>query len=652
MPMFLLAFTYDLQSPADDGSCTQWVTEESCIQRKSYLDSTQSYCQWSFTTNDDMGPSFSGYSCSYQDPVSTVQAVLTISVLVSLITALFKQPINYIFKILNAPLSNRIKVMPTSQSDKDGSSFEELLRNHHISKVAGVKVRDISEATISARSAVWRTLNRWPHFPTLQIREYKQLTKHLRNRRVQTAEDNQLSIANDNFSVDFLKTHFLTKMCRQREALSGRQLEEFDSRWGILQSTETTVDHPSDTTEPLFGPRILDKICCHIAGVFDQAQSKLEILRVTTEEQIGLEIFHLFIVDLLGRDSPAAKIFQSKLCADFGETNVVKYNRKVAAAVVLVTMNILFAYYSILYGSVRGQSWQIIYLEACLIQFFIEVFINETLECVWLHYVVPSMVSREVIAAHQILVDAVEKFCSSVAPNTYALSSGVFNAAEYLFVSTNVAKAFPTFMESVIVQFYTTSYPGECSKPWYQSRWQRFWNRIQTPQGGNVLLRYTATFLLTVLLLLEYGATSPYLLQKMFIRTCQPFLISGIVLAFYLVIVSPVYTTLFFMSAVVVVMYANRKRLSTFVLKPRSVAVTPVITCPVLSNQETTVGNDNRWSNDDDSIHILSAVSLSSKRSNFPSNIFSDIPGSSDGSSGFYSSPLDSSAESSISNGS
>ena len=151
----------------------------------------------------------------------------------------------------------------------------------------------------------------------------------------------------------------------------------------------------------------------------------------------------------------------------------MKYKKKVLAAAVLVTLNILFCYYSILYGSVRGEAWQMIYLEACIAQFFIEIFINETLECLWLHYIVPKVVAKEVIAAHRVLVDLVETFCkaSPQETSTFNERNGLsLNAPDYLFVSTNVAKAFPSLMESLIIRSYRTYLPGECAKWWCMSR--------------------------------------------------------------------------------------------------------------------------------------------------------------------------------------
>ena len=104
MLMFVLAVTYDLQSPSDDGSCLQWLTEESCLLRTSYLDSSQSYCRWGMLSTEDMGSTVSGYACSYEDLSSpTVKEVLTISVLVSIVTALFLRPVEVLFKVLKAP---------------------------------------------------------------------------------------------------------------------------------------------------------------------------------------------------------------------------------------------------------------------------------------------------------------------------------------------------------------------------------------------------------------------------------------------------------------------------------------------------------------------------------------------------------------------
>ena len=616
MLMFILTVTYDLQSPSDDGSCVQWLTESLCTQRKSYLDSTQSYCQWEVTSTDDMGLSVSGYACSYRDPYPTPQEVLGISVIVSVVTALFLRPMECIFKILSAPISNRIRAASSSskhtrRGSTDDSSFAELLKNHHISKMAGIQVRDIPEKAIATRSMARKSLLGLTKVsspsggqPTTQTGRKGEA----RLDRLGTANQFFL-VTDDTFSKDVLKVNLTMAINHQRRVLSGIELDEFDSQWGILRNTEAILarTQSSDLSDVLFISGMFDSINHDVESVRSRALAKIEALRVTTEEQTGLELLHLFIVDLLGRDSSAAMIFQSKIGEDFEQTKVVKYNKKVAAAAVLVALNILFAYYSILYGSVRGEAWQMIYLGACLAQFFIEICINETLECLWLNYIVPKLAAKEVIAAHRVLVNLMETFCtinSQPLPTSTTTSrerrGGLLNAPDYLFVSTNVARAFPSLMEALIVQSYRTPLPGESAKQWRMTRWQRFLSHIHTPHRGNVFFRLSMMLSLTVWAMLEYGATAPYLLQKMFVRFCQPFLVSGIVLAFYLVIESPLYITLFFVSAAAAVFFANRRRLFQLASR-RLMDVTPLPSSPSSSPLDNAVQNNSgKWSEEDE----------------------------------------------------
>lgn len=46
--------------------------------------------------------------------------------------------------------------------------------------------------------------------------------------------------------------------------------------------------------------------------VLNETKEKQKKLRFATDIQIGLEILHLFVLDLLGRHTPAAKIFLQK----------------------------------------------------------------------------------------------------------------------------------------------------------------------------------------------------------------------------------------------------------------------------------------------------------------------------------------------------
>ena len=45
---------------------------------------------------------------------------------------------------------------------------------------------------------------------------------------------------------------------------------------------------------------------------WNKSAEKIAKLRTATDEHIGLEIIHLFVIDLLGRNTPAAQIFRYK----------------------------------------------------------------------------------------------------------------------------------------------------------------------------------------------------------------------------------------------------------------------------------------------------------------------------------------------------
>ena len=49
-----------------------------------------------------------------------------------------------------------------------------------------------------------------------------------------------------------------------------------------------------------------------LATIRREVTTKGRALRYSSDVQIGLELMHLFVLDLLGRATPAAKIFQTK----------------------------------------------------------------------------------------------------------------------------------------------------------------------------------------------------------------------------------------------------------------------------------------------------------------------------------------------------
>jgi hypothetical protein len=234
------------------------------------------------------------------------------------------------------------------------------------------------------------------------------------------------------------------------------------------------------------------------------------------------------------RDTPAAKIFVTKSEHDFRYSMVVSAWTKGLAWLGVVLLNLFFIYFSMLRGLQRGQDWQVMYLTACMVQFAVEVIFYETSECAIIHFVVPDLARNEIHSVKFLLHRAIESLWVDVPGSELLL-----NAPEYLFVSTQIANAFPSLLESMVVRSYFSWSPGELSKKWRishfsisspLSRWS--WSRSR-------VRRFTVTALTTMIM--QYlGAFSPTF-QRVLIHSLQPLVLSGMYFVFDVLVRHPLY---------------------------------------------------------------------------------------------------------------
>ena len=127
--------------------------------------------------------------------------------------------------------------------------------------------------------------------------------------------------------------------------------------------------------------------------VYEEAKKREKRLQVATDAHTGLEILHSFILDLLGKDSHAAQIFQEKAEEDYKHTKVVTRTAKAMCVALIVFANLFFLYYSLLKGYSRGIEWQKAYLFGALSQIIVEIALFESMECLWINFMVSSSMS-------------------------------------------------------------------------------------------------------------------------------------------------------------------------------------------------------------------------------------------------------------------
>ena len=612
MLMFLLAWLYDIQSPADDGTCGDHDTESDCLARKSVMDSTQSYCDWvrnpdrSAANNDDDGDD--KFICEFAPAGFNIKVMIYISVIVALFVSICTKPIDMIFDLLSAPTADALKVATqdtaikrigrrVSNAARRMSAAAVNLVNNSRNVIArasgkslvGTATRKIPRSTedayvlATASMAVVADASR-QHLEANQLRRLQRYHSAVSFRnndeghRGQTRNDNgsfsdnsgSSSSSSSDSSVSSATPNavsaqgqkaipdgitqrldkLIDQVLRQRQLLKPSEIDAFDRQWGIDPSGEFATGvasmvpcWPGLGTLATLGSKEL--IRRELAFVNDETAKKTEKLSVATDAHTGLELLHLFIMDLLGRSTPAARIFQTKAEEDFQHTKVVTLRSKLIALGVLVVMNAFFVYFAILTGFRRGIEWQQAYLAACLVQFMVEIVLFETMECVWINCVVPALVSDEVRTAGDSIKEVVYDLCQSSGEDArYFL-----NAPEFLFVSTNLAKKFPHLMESILVQSYYSHVPGELSKKWQVGALARInhHNRLRS-----------FAVLTSVLGVLQVMGTAPFIVHRMFVRFTQPFVFTALVLFCLLIASNPIFIAIvgtLLVTAIVYVVY-------------------------------------------------------------------------------------------------
>eukprot|EP01038_Epipyxis_sp_PR26KG_P014168 gene14168-19009_t len=156
------------------------------------------------------------------------------------------------------------------------------------------------------------------------------------------------------------------------------------------------------------------------------------------------------------------------------------------------------------------------------------------MECIWLNFLVPMMVRKEVKEVHSSVQNTIIQLCSLDSTNTSNMDKQtdnydhiVLDMPQYLFVSVVVANQFPDLMESMIIRSYHTHLPGQLAHKWIP------FQRSIIVRSRSFISR-ALTLLGSFLIVMQYIGTAPFVVQRMIIRFLQPFLFVGLALLYSL----------------------------------------------------------------------------------------------------------------------
>jgi hypothetical protein len=389
----------------------------------------------------------------------------------------------------------------------------------------------------------------------------------------------------------------------------------YDAQWGVTTSDSGRYEISAAAVQA-----IADTVqeATEDAARYDAQLSNYSV------QHAGLEILFLFMVDLLGRTTPAAKIFKEKFGQEFSHSRVVIQAQKYLCAALLLGLNAFFTYFILLKGFQKGLTWQYQYLFCCLVQLVVELLVFETVECVWLNIVVPQFVHEEVRRAAETLHSLTLMVTNRVTKRVTKVPEDVeqahlyhpeaqeqlqlleqqqffLNAPEHLFVSVKLAKAHPLLLESMIVGSYRHYLPGGIARTWPHCT-----GGAEQQASSSWSVAFPRQALRALSLSLQLFITTPYVYQRVLMRFAQPMLFSGAGLVFYSIIESTVALTVLSLVAGGGLAYAVWRLWWTTVSADRALGkVAPAEEEPRQPSQAVFIETTDQWDKDSDFSSIV-----------------------------------------------
>jgi hypothetical protein len=639
---FLTAAFFDISQPGDDGTCPSYLAERGCLERTSPFDYSQKYCKWA-AAEVDGGEG----QCLYNNQNMSTTALFYMTVLTTVISSIVSIPIEYQFGTLKAPTATSLegskvsavvdtmvsgarrvsnaglaffepaRVAPSPSSSSSPSPKSDSGRSksfRFLQPTDGVvanreipaSIAQVSTAARASLGVIGRNASTLALGAEGASRALRSRSTRIARRSttagggnslvkrdgagLRLAEPTTLSTvgAYDDDGAELLMQDIVHQRLMMNS--SAKETKVFDAQWGVL---------PDKPANYAIRPEAAACIETAVKESSKEASRLDEVLSNYSLQHAGLEMLHLFMLDLLGRNTIAAKIFREKFGEEFGHSRVVVVLQKYFAAAALLALNAFFIYFVMIKGVQKGRDWQVQYVTCCVIQVGVDILLFETVECAWLNFLVPQYVHEEVASAAEKLRSLTQRVAGlrmdiEETQQGQEVTKFFLNAPAHLFVSTKLARKKPQLLESMIVDSYRHHLPGEICKTWPHCSEREETRRTAHARTWLSLLRWLLRGL-TLSLQLFVGV--PFAYQKVGLRFAQPVVFSGVALVIYAIFTSVAGQVVLGMCGLAAIVCAVRRRWNG----PASGAVNPTTAQEV---EEPTFIND--ASSSDNSVDISS----------------------------------------------
>eukprot|EP01033_Poteriospumella_lacustris_P006472 gene6472-4656_t len=477
-------------------------------------------------------------------------------------------------------------ILPTTRSDNAVAAARKstlILHTTHIPE-------DTHEARKEIRVAMQELEQRQPGSSRLASTLHRSRMASLSKMAAPSVDMNGSDAAELDTDVVLSPQMILHALRQQRTRLTGAKLDAFDRAWYFLLHydqwrVEMDAERRAQWMARLISAcadggrrarvrreglptRVEDFVGQLLVDTVTSTVQETRIVDGLTDVEAGLHILQTFVRDILGQHTSVAKIFLAKAQAEFYRTNAVSRRVKALAIGVILAVNGFCLYFSIVRGYVKGLQWQAAYAMSCVIQLATEVLFFETLETMWVDFLLPNFAFAEMRRCHDILramVDSLSELMESEAlqvrrgghgsgsgegsPSPVSSSSSssssapcVLNVPQHFYISNQLARRNPTLIESMMVLSYESYLPVGLDTGSDLTNGGAD-DVVGMHRRGLFCISWVSYFSATFLALV---AAVPFEFHRLVIRFFSPFLVGGLVLAWAYISVNVLFLALFF----------------------------------------------------------------------------------------------------------
>jgi ABC-type multidrug transport system fused ATPase/permease subunit len=337
---FVLALLYDFQYPVNDGSCSRYTSQSSCLERALLFDKQQTYCEWL--------PLKSPGFLTILDEHDTINEVIHIEDLIS--TSNIQE---CFYNENNSSLQTTIiiifiSIIVSTPLDILTSYLIEFLRaeTNHIGDKFQKKIHKFCSNN-----------------PNMNIYDLMKLKKGVHI-------NYQLNIQSYNISKETLIIRNKLSEFYHKLLFDIEENKEDETK---LEKTPTTIKH----------------FLSNFYGIQDN--------------EFGVGILYILFSDLLRENKYISKLFLKFINKTFIRKVYVDIKYKWLAAFLLFSMNIGCLIFIVLKGISRENKWQYIYLNACFINWISDIFFIKFMEIFWLDYMIIQLIYKKIYEVRNIL---------------------------------------------------------------------------------------------------------------------------------------------------------------------------------------------------------------------------------------------------------